>query len=384
MDRSRFRPEAAAPARSVPSSERWLRSHADAAAILIVALGLATRLLAARRSFVIFDETLHFQLASPASVLGVYRASLTSAHPPLFVLLLHFWYGIVGSGWQLCLLPVAFGTAFLWAAYRWAGSVFGKAPALLMLGLLAFLPSLVLLSAELRGYAMMLWLIAAALAALERAFRKGSPRWFALFAALAALALLTHYAALRFTVAVFAYAAVRLRVERSPARLVGAYAASLAAVATVFLFLHARHVSALRGGPLEREAQADWLRASYFRTGEESAIRFLMRQTAALFQFLFSSPAAGIAAGLLVLGGVALLALRRQPSAILLGLPFAIAAAGGLLRLYPYGGSRHSVDLGLFACGAIGVALSRLASDRLWVAVALAAALMPAGFAVGW
>lgn len=99
---------------------------------------------------------------------------------------------------------------------------------------------------------------------------------------------------------------------------------------------------------------------------------------------MFSTPAAGIVAGLLLLCGAALLAARRQPSTILLISPFALAGAGGLLRLYPYGGSRHSIDLGLYACAAIGVALARLSVDRPWVALALAALLAPAGFAVSW
>jgi hypothetical protein len=353
-------------------------------AILIVVLGLSARLLAARRSFVIFDEKLHLELASADSVLETYRVSLTNAHPPLFFLLLHFWQRIVGTGWQLCLLPVAFGTAFLWAAYRWTGSLFGKVGALVTLGLLAFLPSFVLLSAELRGYALMLCLIAAALMALEHGLTADSPRSFALFAALAGLSLLTHYAALRFLIAAFLYAAARLFSTNAPARLVRAYAASEAALAAVFVFLYTSHLSKLRGSGIEREAQAEWLRASYFRAGEESALRFLSRQTAALFHFLFSSPAAAIVAGTLLIGGVTLLAARRQPAAILLAIPFALAAAGGVLRLYPYGGSRHSIDLGLFACAGIGFAIARLAADRIWVAVVLAAALVPAGFAVVW
>jgi hypothetical protein len=122
-----------APGRPVRRFDDWIRSHADFAALLVVALGFAARLLTARRSFVISDESLHLELASPTNLLGVYRASLSNAHPPLFILLLHFWHGIVGPGWQLSLLSVAFGTAFLWVAYRWADSLFGKGPALVTL-----------------------------------------------------------------------------------------------------------------------------------------------------------------------------------------------------------------------------------------------------------
>jgi uncharacterized membrane protein len=376
--------EVVVPERFDGPGERWLLSHADAAALLLVTLGLAARLLAARAPFFGPDESLFLQIASAPDLPGAYRVSLGNAHPPLFPLLLHFWKPLAGSEWQLRLLSVAFGTAFLWAAFRWAGALFGKTSALVALALLAFLPSLVILSAQLRGYALMLWLMAAALTALERAFEEGSAWRLGLFTAFTGLSLLTHYSALWFTLSVFVYATVRAGSERSPRRFVLAWVTSQAAIAALCLFLYVTHVSSLRGGALEQEAQTLWLRAGYFHPGQESALRFLARQTVALFQFLFSTPVAGIVALGLLLGAIAWLAGRRRPSAILLLLPFLFSAAAGLLGRYPYGGTRHSIDLVPFACAGIGVALARLSAERPWVAIAVAAVLAPAGFVVGW
>jgi uncharacterized membrane protein len=374
-----------APRGPVRSFDDWVRSHADFAALLVVALGFAARLLTARRSFVISDESLHLQLASPTNVFGVYRASLSNAHPPLFVLLLHFWHRIVGPGWQLSLLSVAFGTAFLWVAYRWADSLFGKGPALVTVVLLSFLQPFVILSAEVRGYSLLLLLIAAALAALERGLKKASPSWLVVFAGLTVLASLTHYAALRFAATALVYAGVRLRGERSSRRLVTAYAFGLVAVTGVALLLYATHLSTLRGGMLEREAETTWLRTSYFNAGEVGALAFLARQTASFFLFLFASRAPSIAAAILFAAGIAFLARKRPAAAVLLALPFVIAAAGGLLRLYPYGGSRHSIDLDFFACAGIGVAAGRLAGNRIWFVFALLALLLaPAALSLGW
>lgn len=378
-------PEEEATASPIPGSGNRARLHADLAALLVIGLGFVARLLAARRSFVLTDESIHVQLASPASFADVYRASLTNAHPPLFFLLLHVWQRMVGQGWQLSLLSVLFGTAFLWVAYRWADSLFGKGAALVTVVLLSFLQAFVILSAEVRGYALLLLLIAAALAALERGLKEASPSGLVIFAALTCLACLTHYAALRFAAAAWVYAGVRLRTGRSSGRLVTAYAFGLVAVAGVVLLLYATHLSTLRGGMLEREAETTWLRASYFDAGEVGVLAFLARQTASLFLFLFSSRAPAIAAAILFAAGVALLARKRPATAVFLALPFVIAAAGGLLRLYPYGGSRHSIDLGLFACAGIGVAMARLAGNRVWlVAALLALVLAPAAFALGW
>jgi uncharacterized membrane protein len=366
-----------------PGPRQRRRLQADHVALLLVALGFVARLLAARRSFVGHDELLHLRLASPENLLEMYRWTLTNAHPPLFFVLLHYWQQVVGVGWQLCLLPVAFGTAFLWIAYRWARSLFGAISALTTLAALAFLPQVVLLSAELRGYSLALLLIACALAALERGLREDSAGWVALSAAAMALALGTHYVAIRSAIALFAYGALRILAVRAKRPVVGFWVASQVALAALFLFFYTTHLSKVRGGGMERLAQSDWLRASYLQA-EEGALSFVFRQTAALFRFLFTSPAGALIAAALVLGGLAVAARARWPGAVLLALPFVLAAAGGLLRLYPYGGTRHSIDLALYASAAIGIAVARLTGERLWVPLLLAAALAPAAFALGW
>src|SRR5262249_30077142 len=145
------------------------------------------------------------------------------------------------------------------------------------------------------------------------------------------------------------------------------------------------HISKLRGSVHEHLARADWLREDYFQAGSDSPLRFLSRQTLALFEYLFSSRAAGILALCLVLFGIAGLALKRRAAAILLALRFVLSAAGGLLALYPYGGTRHCMDLMPFGCAAIASALGRLTDERSWVPLVLAAAMVPAAFVVsGW
>ena len=361
-----------------------MRHRPDRIALAIVALGLAARLLAARMPFLTPDDQLHLEIASAPGLLGTYEASLGVAHPPLFFLLLHFWKQIAGTEWALRLLPVAFGTAFLWAAYGWAGAIFGRTAALCALVLLAFLPSLVLVSAEIRSYALLLWLAAASLAAIERAFREKSPRGLALFALLSALGLLTHYSAFFLVLSAFAYSAARIGIERPPKRFVQVWAACQALLTALGVFLYGTHIARLRGSAMERSAQDDWLKASYFRAGRESAWQFCARRTADFFDFLLSSPVPGILGMVLLLGAITWLAARRQPSAILIGFPFVLAAEAALLALYPYGGTRHSIFLAPFACAGIGAALARLSSERIWLPIALAIALLPASFAAVW
>ena len=360
--------------------EARLRSRSGTVAAAIAVLGVAARLLAARGPFRTPDEALHLQIASAPSALDVYRSSLDNAHPPLFVLLLHAWKGVAHSDWMLRLLPVLFGSLFLWAVWSWARRLLGEGPALLTLAFASFLPSIVVVSSELRGYSLLLCLIVAALAALERALDDSSAASMAAFAALGALALLSHYAAFRFAAAATVYSAARIARGPRSKRLVAAWGGALVVLGGVAAFLARTHLSRLRGGALEVEARATWLADSYFRRGAENAAAFLARQTLSLFHYVFSSTAAGAVALALFIGGVAMLAKGRWPSALLLAVPVLLAAAGGLLDLYPYGGTRHSIDLAPFAASGASVALSRWTGDRRWVAVAVAAALAPAAF----
>jgi hypothetical protein len=139
-------------------------------------------------------------------------------------------------------------------------------------------------------------------------------------------------------------------------------------------------VARLRGGALEAEARSTWLREGYFDGGAQGPVAFLWRQTSSLFHYVFSSTVAGTVAFGLFVFAVAVLARRRQPAAMLLGLPLALAAAGGLLAVYPYGGTRHSIDLVPFLAAGVGLGLSRLTGERRWVVLAAAAALAPAAF----
>lgn len=376
------------PSRADPISTNAEREKRDRIALgahvgALIALGLAARLLAARRAVLMPDELWHLRVADARSLFGVYRASLDTAHPPLFMVLLHFWRPLARSEWQLRLLPVAFGAAFLLSAYRWVRFAFGEAASLAALALLSFLPSLVLLSTELRAYGLMLWLLAASLGALERAFEGESIRALGLSAIWAGLALLTHYSALWVVTSAFVYAAVRIRSEFRPASFRRAWLGSQAALAALCLVLYVTHVAKLRGGALEQDAQSRWLHDSYFQGGDTSPLRFAARQTLSLFAHVFSTPAAGAAALLLFLTALVWLAREDRPMALLLVLPFLVNLGVGLAGLYPYGGTRHSIFLGLFACAGAGTALARVTRDRRWVSVGLALLLAPAGFAAG-
>jgi uncharacterized membrane protein len=348
-------------------------------AVVLVALGALARLRAAHAPFLTPDEMLHLQIAGEPTLAKVYRASLDNAHPPLFFLLLHPWKNEVRSEWALRLLPVLLGTLALPAAWLWARRLLGSTAGLIALALFALLPAVVLVTSEVRGYALLLATTAAALAALERGVDEGSAAALAAFGVFGVLALLSHYAAFRILAAALVFAGIRLFAQPAARRLRLAAAASGAALAAVALALLRTHVARLRGGPLEAEARATWLRESYLGAGEGAAA-FLLRQTVSLFHYLFSATVPALVALALYVAALVLLARGRAAAALLLGVPLALAALGGLLGVYPYGGTRHSIDLLLVIGAGAAFGLARATGERAWVAAATAAALAPAAF----
>jgi len=359
-----------------PRIAEWFRVHGDLAALTVAAVAFVFQIVATRDRSLSPDEALQVAMVNLPGLAGVYRNSQWNAHPPLFFLILHFWLRLGRSEFFLRLLPAIFGAAFLWFSRRWAGRLFGRTAGVMTLLLIAFAPVLLPLSAEVRGYSLLLLLSVSALAEFENAVEARSPARMVVFSLLLYLAILTHYGALFITLSLFVYALARFWRSRLSGRVLGIWAGFQVGAAALYLFLYVTQVSRLRGGPLEHQAMTVWLDTSYFRSDQETPVFFVVRQTAAVFHYFFGSPIAAAVGFSLAAAGVVHLALKRQTSVLLVVLPFLFGAAAGLLGLYPFGGTRHSVYLLPYAAAAIAVAVSAFSGWRPWLVLLLFGALV--------
>ena len=362
--------------------ETWLEANLDLVALAAVALGLLLRLKAGIGTYLNPDEATNYLIARQASLGAVYRASLTSPHPPLYFFLLYLWRLLGSSEFMLRLPSILAGTAFLWVAYRWVAETMGRVAGLATVLVLAFSPLLISLSAEVRSYALLMLLTAGALWTLERAFRRSSRSYLLLSAALLYLAILTHYSAIVLAIALGIYGLVRVLRREMPANASGAWVAVQAIAAGLCIVLYVTHLSHLKGSGLERSASDIWLRASYFHRGESSLLLFPLQATGYLFRYLFDSRLLGISGALLALAGVILLVVKpaapaRRLTALLLVLPFLVAIGFALAGVYPYGGTRHNVFLILFATAVIGAVIERIVRGRMVVLLVGAVVILP-------
>src|SRR5580700_7372199 len=159
---------------SPENKNQWLQSHAHLSAAIIALLGLLARLWAASGIFLNPDEALHFRLGNQVSLALAYQASLTAAHPPLLTLLLYYWRALGTSELWLRLPSVLAGAVFCWMFYKWLSQAAGSLSGLIGLLLVALLPPLVQIGAELRQYSLLLAFLASALYFLDRAFAENS------------------------------------------------------------------------------------------------------------------------------------------------------------------------------------------------------------------
>lgn len=356
------------------SEPEWLTNLIHMSALAVLAAGFALRLYLAAGTFLNPDEALHFFIANRDSWAAAYRASLTMAHPPLLIFLLYWWRHLGTSEFMLRLPSVLLGTAFCWIFFKWLQRFFGGTVALVGLIFASLLAPMALLSSELRQYELLLFFAISAAHLLELAFEKKSPGWMALSFICLYPAMLSHYSSLLFVATLGIYGLIRLSQQSNPFGMIATWCAGQIGALAIAIFLYVSHISKIKHTTMSEQAFDSWLYKSYFHAGHDHRIAFIFARTFSVFQFILGQSIIGDIAALMFLAGAVLLwrnpipRTNSNPSsrqiAILLLLPFVINCAAGLLDLYPYGGTRHSVFLAIFALAGISVAIVRLAGGH--------------------
>lgn len=362
--------------------EAWLAAHTDTVALVALGMGVLVRLFLAAHNYLNPDEIIRVFAADRRTLADVIRHDLDNPHPPFLSCLLFFWRLLGRSDFVLRLLPVLLGAGTVWLGYRWVRNALGMRAGLVAVMLMAFSPAMVVLGFEVRPYAPELLAIAAGLYLLERGVRESRPGFILLFGVAQSLAVCSHYSALLFVLATGLYLLARAVTRQLPRRVVLAWLGGEAFTIGVLALLYRFHIARLVGGQREAILKEEYLRALYYSPDKGSVVSFLASRTVDLFRYIAAHPSF-VAAWLFLLGfvaGVVLLVVRkprRTWHAVLLVLPFAVAAAVAALGKYPLGGTRHLSFLMLFGIAGASAAVAGLTGRRFWPLLAGAAVLMP-------
>ncbi|HEX3739335.1 MAG TPA: glycosyltransferase family 39 protein [Terriglobales bacterium] len=361
--------------------------------LLILGGGFLLRLRLAWLTFLNPDEALHYFLAHQASLKIAYEASLTTAHPPLMILFLHYWCLLGRSELFLRLPFVIAGTLFCWVMFLWTRKVAGSTAACFALAMFLFAPSLISLSAEIRQYSFLLLFCACSLYWLELALEKGEKSVQSMIFSAAALylALLTHYSAMIFAAAVGLYGLLSLIRQKSHARLTSSWILSQAGALAICAFLYQSQISKLRESGVPSEIASTWLKYSIFQPGQNHLMPFAWHNSLRLFRYFFSQGTVGVIGFALFVFAVVVLILanksyepdlRKRELAALIAIPFLITLVLAIAGIYPFGGTRHDALLTIFAISGISIGLDLLplggtnATTKFVKAILLASALL--------
>ena len=371
----------------------WKKTFAAIAPPVLVLAGLVVRLVGAHSRFLNADEAMHYLFSLQPSFVATYKASLHTAHPPLLIILLHYWGMISNTEFFLRIPSVVAGTAAAWFIYAWLRRVADDCIAFIALSLLLFSPALIYLSFEVRQYALVMAFMAATLYFLDWALMEGSPAVMLASIVCLHLALLTHYCALIFALCAGCYALLRLSSLGPRGSVVWTWAIGQAGGLALATFFWKTHITLIRKVGMVQHVAESYLRGSLFQHGQESTVGFVLKSNIRVFRFLFSQGAVAVVGMLLFSLAVVLLLKSRdlpangKPSDRQLGLlfllPFAVNCAAALAGAYPYGGSRHNSYLAIFAMPAIATVLARWKVRAKWIKpAAIAAGLAICNFAV--
>lgn len=181
---------------------------------IICWLGFALRLAGLGDQSLWFDEAFSWLVASQPVGKSLELALVNFVHPPLYYLLLHWVAQLNQSEFGLRLLSVTFGLVGIPLIYRLGRELPGDSSRARLVGLLAAVllavnPFHVWFSREARNYGLVFLLSLLMLYTFHQLLQ-GRKRWAA-FAAVSALAYITHYFTLLLALAQFAYLLLHFR-----------------------------------------------------------------------------------------------------------------------------------------------------------------------------
>lgn len=339
----------------------WLKRHSILVVACVMIIGLILRILPIGKQYLNPDECNNYLYTQQPNLYQVWLNNLPNAHPPLYFFMLFFWEKISNSEFFLRLLSVLASIASIFIGYRWVEKCFGKGSALVMSLFLAFSPTLIWLSQEVRHYSILILFMICALYYYQVMLEQKRILPLIISSIFLYLAILTHYSASFFVFALGIYSCyLIIQKEFSKKIILGWVICQLGAIA-IYGFLYRTQLSLLSKSALRQETIESWLASSYLnihKSNFKQILLFPFGRTFAVFKYLFASQYLSIPVEIAFIVAVVILIFKnRFRIGILLILPFIANLVASITTVYPYGGTRHSAYLALFAYAGIAYLL---------------------------
>lgn len=337
---------------------------------LALLFGLALRLFEAAPSYLNPDEAMHFCRSQSADWYEI--SNLKGTAPPFFFFVVHYVQLISNSELFLRLPFLLSGCLFPWIIYKWLQGLHLHTAAVFAFLILEFSPNLIVLTSQVRGYALALLFTSLAIYFLERALDHRSVPSLLLSSAFLYLGILTEFSVAFATGALGVYALLRLIPQARPIAFklssfelvwVGSQVGALAC----YLFLYQSMMMNLLSRRIVTNPIEGYLRGGFPRP-DENLILFFAANTAKQFAYLASSIPMGLLFGAFFIAGLVSLFFvqpgstqrNRRALAVAVLFAFLFAFCATFAHLFPFGRTRHSILLSLLTVPLIGIGLQRL------------------------
>lgn len=330
------------------SYDQWIPIPERQFALMLTFLTIALRAYYTATLYLNPDEAMH----SSAAISGDFSAY---HHPPLSFWLVWLSAFVSEQLWWLRLPSVVAGGVLPALIAVWLRRHVHAVTAWGLAALIAALPNFVLLTIQIRGYAIALAAIVAAMIALDKAFDTLSRRWLVLHFGYLYIAILSEFMIVWAAIGLGCYALMHSSIRS----LFRVWAVGQALALSLYAALYVTVVAPIAQSSITESLIKTYLFGAFPVRGQSIAI---FAATGVFKQLVYL--AGGIPAGTIAFAfaaiGIGLWLLRRDPLACLCVMPFA-AVAGAILRVYPFGRSRHTVVIGVICLLAIGVSIDWLA-----------------------
>lgn len=296
------------------------------------------------------DEVMLSFVADATNFTDMWVGIKNQTNAPLIYVMLHLLIMFSKNELLLRCISLVPGAGLIIVFYFLGKKVSGAVSGITMAFLCAFGYGAVQLSQVVRPYSLLLLFLSGAVYFFAACLEKPGKKYLCGYSLCMLLSIATHYPAVMPCAAVGCAWLLRLIIEKKPFTAYRSVIMAHLPPLALFCILYVFHISYhLGGGGVYGAIKETYLAPLFPQT-----FSGFMTNTRDFFGYLYLPPYATLFAVLSMLGVIALLNTARRLLAIAIVLTFAVTIVLTIFKLFPFGGSRHSIYLFPMVCLLVG------------------------------
>ena len=315
-------------------------------------LGLIVRLCGLGAYCFSPDDLMHLRVASGETLGQVWALGLPLENAPLMYLLVHYLLKISRNELFLRSISLVPGMGVIFVFFFLGRKASGTFSGLAMAFMAAFGNGAILLSQGIRPYSLLMFFLSIALWSLLCYGEERKDRYLYAYVLSMSLAIFSHYAAILPVTAIGVVFLVHMAIQREGIRVYRRFLLVHFPLLVQAVLLYRFHISRVFHYAPKIEAKAEYLRPYFTETPSG-----LFENIHGFFEYLFVPSVVALTIALAALGVPVFWRTSRKNLAAIVLATFSIGFLLTVLKIFPLGGSRHSMYLFPFVALSIGASV---------------------------